>query len=215
MLWLASRKPACIVDDNDTEFPSRAILQSAGKNKVEWHYTALGKPQQNGFIASFNGLLRDELLNEKRFGSLADAHRKLAIRRYDYNHFRPQSWLGNDRRSNACTSEQWRTFTVRYVSSSNGRQVVGSDCSEHDQFNIARPFLRKRAYGVEGEVLRNSSRFGHRGRSDALGNMFFRWCASPVSLWPGLGSREYRARPSVLRGGEQRSQLRSAKNRRV
>ena len=88
-------KPACIVSDNGTEFTSRAILEWAGKNKVEWHYIDPGKPQQNGFIESFNGSLRDELLNEELFDSLADARRKLAIWRYDYNNVRPPSSLGN------------------------------------------------------------------------------------------------------------------------
>ena len=48
-----------------------------------------GKPQQNGFIESFiesfNGSLRDELLNEEIFDTLDDARRKLALWRYDYN----------------------------------------------------------------------------------------------------------------------------------
>ena len=88
-------KPACIVSDNGTEFTSRAILEWAGKNQIEWHYIDPGKPQQNGFIESFNGSLRDELLNEELFDSLADARRKLAIWRYDYNNVRPHSSLGN------------------------------------------------------------------------------------------------------------------------
>jgi len=61
-----------------TEFTSRIILQWASRNKVEWHYIDPGKPQQNGFIESFNGSLRDELLNEELFDNLADARRKLA-----------------------------------------------------------------------------------------------------------------------------------------
>ena len=88
-------KPACIVSDNGTEFTSRAILQWASENRVEWHYIDPGKPQQNGFIESFNGSLRDELLNEEMFDSLADARRKLAVWRYDYNHTRPHSSLQN------------------------------------------------------------------------------------------------------------------------
>ena len=88
-------KPACIVSDNGTEFTSRAILDWANKNRVEWHYIDPGKPQQNGFIESFNGSLRDELLNEELFESLADARRKLALWRYDYNNVRPHSSLGN------------------------------------------------------------------------------------------------------------------------
>ena len=51
-------KPACIVSDNGTEFTSKAILKWANDNKVEWHYIDPGKPQQNGYIESFNGSLR-------------------------------------------------------------------------------------------------------------------------------------------------------------
>lgn len=88
-------KPACIVSDNGTEFTSRAILKWAGDNGVDWHYIDPGKPQQNGFIESFNGSLRDELLNEEIFDTLNDARRKLALWRYDYNNVRPHSSLGN------------------------------------------------------------------------------------------------------------------------
>ncbi|SEK35441.1 Integrase core domain-containing protein [Pacificibacter marinus] len=88
-------KPACIVSDNGTEFTSRAILKWAGDNDVDWHYIDPGKPQQNGFIESFNGSLRDELLNEEIFDTLDDARRKLALWRYDYNQVRPHSSLGN------------------------------------------------------------------------------------------------------------------------
>ena len=51
-------KPACIVSDNGAEFTSKAILKWANDNKVEWHYIDPGKPQQNGYIESFNGSLR-------------------------------------------------------------------------------------------------------------------------------------------------------------
>ncbi len=88
-------KPACIVSDNGTEFTSRAILKWAGDNDVDWHYIDPGKPQQNGFIESFNGSLRDELLNEEIFDTLDDVRRKLALWRYDYNNLRPHSSLVN------------------------------------------------------------------------------------------------------------------------
>ena len=78
-----------------TEFTSKAILKWADHNKVEWHYIDPGKPQQNGYIESFNGSLRDECLNEEIFDSLADARRILALWRYDYNSVRPHSSLGN------------------------------------------------------------------------------------------------------------------------
>lgn len=88
-------KPGSIVSDNGTEFTSRAVLDWANRNGVTWHYIDPGKPQQNAYIESFNGSLRDELLNEEIFDSLADARRKLALWRYDYNNVRPHSSLNN------------------------------------------------------------------------------------------------------------------------
>jgi len=88
-------KPSCIVSDNGTEFTSRAILKWAGDNKVDWHYIYPGRPQQNAFIESFDGSLRDERLNEEIFDTLNDARRKLAIWRYDYTNVRPHSSLRN------------------------------------------------------------------------------------------------------------------------
>lgn len=41
------------------------------ERQIEWHYIAPGKPTQNAFIESFNARLRDELLNETLFTSLA------------------------------------------------------------------------------------------------------------------------------------------------
>lgn len=72
-------KPQTIVSDNGTELTSRAILEWQNETGVGWHYIAPGKPQQNGFVESFNGKLRDELLNEEVFASLADARRALAL----------------------------------------------------------------------------------------------------------------------------------------
>jgi putative transposase len=61
------------------EFTDRAILRWANDNGVDWHYIDPGKPQQNDFIGSFNGSLRDKLLNEEIFDTLGDARRKLAL----------------------------------------------------------------------------------------------------------------------------------------
>jgi len=62
-------KPAMVVSDNGTELTSMAILRWSRDRDVEWHYIAPGKPQQNGFIESFNARLRDECLNETLFTS--------------------------------------------------------------------------------------------------------------------------------------------------
>lgn len=87
--------PRTIVSDNGTEFTSMAVLKWVQDIAVDWHYIAPGKPQQNGFIESFNGKLRDECLNETLFRSLRDARETLATWRQDYNCHRPQSALGN------------------------------------------------------------------------------------------------------------------------
>ena len=55
---------------------------------------APGKPQQNGYNESFNGRLRDELLNETLFRSLPHARAALEAWRRDYNEERPHSRLG-------------------------------------------------------------------------------------------------------------------------
>lgn len=54
-----------------------AILKWGHETRIDWHNIAPGKPQQNGFIESFNGKLRDECLNETLFGTLHDAQNAL------------------------------------------------------------------------------------------------------------------------------------------
>ncbi len=87
-------RPETIVSDNGTELTSRAILEWQNQTGIGWHYIAPAKPQQNGFVESFNGKLRDECLNEEVLDSLAHARRVLARWRHDYNHHRPHSSLG-------------------------------------------------------------------------------------------------------------------------
>ncbi len=88
-------KPHSIVSDNGTELTSTAILQWSQQAQVEWHYIAPGKPTQNAFIESFNGRLRDELLNETLFRSVDHARQALADWKDDYNTVRPHSAIGN------------------------------------------------------------------------------------------------------------------------
>jgi putative transposase len=87
-------KPRMIVSDNGTELTSNAILRWTDDRRVTWHYIAPGKPIQNAFVESFNGRLRDELLNETLFRSLAHARAALEDWRGDYNPDRPHSRLG-------------------------------------------------------------------------------------------------------------------------
>jgi len=86
-------KPKMIVSDHGTELTSNAILAWSKDNGVEWHYIAPGKPTQNGFIESFNGRMRDELLNESLFFGLDHARRAIGAWVADYNTQRPHSSL--------------------------------------------------------------------------------------------------------------------------
>ena len=71
-------KPRMIVSDNGTEFTSNAVLHWSKEHQVEWHYIAPGKPMQNGHIGSFNGRMRDELLNESLFLDLDQGRQIIA-----------------------------------------------------------------------------------------------------------------------------------------
>lgn len=88
-------KPNTIVSDNGTELTSMAILQWCQETNIGWHYIQPGKPQQNGFVESFNGSFRDECLNETLFTSLGEARTKINQWKEDYNQNRPHSSLGN------------------------------------------------------------------------------------------------------------------------
>lgn len=87
-------KPGMIVSDNGTELTSNAVLAWCAEVGIEWHYTAPGKPTQNAFVESFNGRMRDELLNETLFMSMGHAREKIAAWADDYNTGRPHSSLG-------------------------------------------------------------------------------------------------------------------------
>jgi putative transposase len=112
-------KPKMIVSDNGSELTSNAILAWADQACVDWHYIAPGKPMQNAFIESFNGRLRDELLNETLFTSLAQARVDLGCWRDDYNGSRPHSQLGwRTPAEFAVTFHPRRDLALRYANGS-------------------------------------------------------------------------------------------------
>ncbi|WP_407671619.1 IS3 family transposase, partial [Paramagnetospirillum kuznetsovii] len=87
-------KPGMIVSDNGTELTSNAVLKWSQDHCIQWHYIAPGKPMQNGYSESFNGRMRDELLNETVFTSMGQARAVIAAWVADYNTTRPHSALG-------------------------------------------------------------------------------------------------------------------------
>jgi putative transposase len=126
-LIAARGRPAMCVSDNGTELTGTAILRWSQETRVEWHYIAPGKPQQNAFIESFNARLRDELLNETLFTSLNHAREALATWIEDYNTVRPHSSLGNlppAAYARLSASEMQRDGALRYIEGFAPRPVA-------------------------------------------------------------------------------------------
>jgi transposase InsO family protein len=87
-------KPAIMRTDNGREFTGKAMLNWAYRNQVLLKLIEPGKPNQNAYVESFNGRLRDECLNEHWFTSLAHARVEIERWRREYNEERPKKSLG-------------------------------------------------------------------------------------------------------------------------
>lgn len=105
-------KPTTCVSDNGTELTSMAILAWSKGMGIDWHYIQPGKPQQNVFVESFNGRLRDECLNETAFSSPIEAPAVLAAWRDDYNRVRPHSALANRTPEEFCNQRRALAATI-------------------------------------------------------------------------------------------------------
>ena len=86
--------PRMIRTDNGREFCGRAMLTWAQTCHVTLRLIEPGKPNQNAYIESFNGRLRDECLNEHWFLNLAHAQTLIETWRREYNEERPKKALG-------------------------------------------------------------------------------------------------------------------------
>ena len=71
--------------DNGTEFTSKALDEWAYRRGVKLNYTQPGKPTDNRLIESFNGRLRDEILNVHEFVTMHDTREKLKAWQEYYN----------------------------------------------------------------------------------------------------------------------------------
>jgi transposase InsO family protein len=86
--------PAVIRTDNGPEFTGKAMLNWAHRRGIALRLIEPGKPNQNAYVESFNGRLRDECLNEHWFMSLAHARALIEAWRREYNEERPKRSLG-------------------------------------------------------------------------------------------------------------------------
>ncbi len=86
--------PEHIRSDNGSEFTARAIRKWLDNLGVKTLFIEPGSPWENGYIESFNGKLRDELLNREVFTTLMEAKILIEQWRREYNQVRPHSSLG-------------------------------------------------------------------------------------------------------------------------
>jgi putative transposase len=90
-LFVFRGMPEHIRSDNGPEFTARAVRKWLGRLGVKTLFIEPGSPWENGYIESFNGKMRDELLNREIFTTLKEAKVLINQWRKEYNHFRPQS----------------------------------------------------------------------------------------------------------------------------
>ena len=87
-------QPQRIRSDNGPEFTGKAMLTWAYRQGIALKLIEPGKPNQNAYVESFNGRLRDECLNEHWFTSLPHAQAVIEAWRREYNEERPKKSLG-------------------------------------------------------------------------------------------------------------------------
>ncbi|MBZ4187010.1 IS3 family transposase [Thermomonas sp. RSS23] len=93
-LALARGLPQVIRTDNGKEFCGKAMVTWAYERGVQLRLIQPGKPNQNAYVESFNGRLRDECLNEHWFTHLLHARTVIETWRREYNEERPKQALG-------------------------------------------------------------------------------------------------------------------------
>jgi transposase InsO family protein len=86
--------PEHIRSDNGPEFTAKAVRKWLGRIGIKTAYIEPGSPWENGYIESFNGKMRDELLNREIFMTLTEAEVLIEQWRREYNQVRPHSSLG-------------------------------------------------------------------------------------------------------------------------
>ncbi len=93
-LFIFKGIPEHIRSDNGPEFTAKAVRGWLNRLGVKTLFIEPGSPWENGYIESFNGKLRDELLNREIFTTLTEAKVLIEQWRREYNQVRPHSSLG-------------------------------------------------------------------------------------------------------------------------
>lgn len=93
-LFILREIPEHIRSDNGPEFTAKEVRKWLARLGVKTLFIEPGSPWENGYIESFNGKLRDELLNPEIFTTLTEAKVLIEQWRREYNQVRPHSSLG-------------------------------------------------------------------------------------------------------------------------
>jgi putative transposase len=93
-LFLRRGLPEYIRSDNGPEFAAKAVRKWLNRLDVTTLFIEPGSPWENGYIESFNGKMRDELLNGEVLDTLEEAKVLVEAWRRVYNRIRPHSSLG-------------------------------------------------------------------------------------------------------------------------
>ena len=93
-LFVRHGAPDYIRSDNGSEFTAKVVRDWLRRVDVKTLYIEPGSRWENGYNESFNGKLRDELLNGEIFYSLKEAQVLIERWRHHYNTLRPHSALG-------------------------------------------------------------------------------------------------------------------------
>jgi putative transposase len=93
-LFILRGIPGHIRSDNGPEFTAKAVRRWLNRLGVKTLFIEPGSPWENGYIESFNGKLRDELLDREIFTTLEEAKVLIEQWRRNYNQVRPHSALG-------------------------------------------------------------------------------------------------------------------------
>jgi len=93
-LFIRRGTPGNIRSDNGPEFTAKAVREWLKKLEIKTLFIEPGCPWENGYNESFNGKLRDELLDREIFYTLKEAKVLVELWRKEYNTIRPHSSLG-------------------------------------------------------------------------------------------------------------------------
>jgi len=93
-LFIENGTPQYIRSDNGPEFIAKQLRWWLKRNQIDTLFIEPGSPWENGYIESFNGKLRDELLKREVFDTLFEAQVLIERWRHEYNTVRPHSSLG-------------------------------------------------------------------------------------------------------------------------